>query len=122
MTDLAAINRLWQSPCWHCAADWCTLNFTLLVEFGLTSDVHAQWCCFSDSVGRATSGGGCLQVRGIVRAIGKQTNSQILSQVPVMTAELPGTYTSELANAVDVIGANIQPFYMGDTDASRHKK
>lgn len=54
----------------------------------------------------------------MVRAIAQKSNSLALAKVPVMTAELPATYTAELAAAVDVVGANIQPFYSGSIDTT----
>ncbi|KIY98236.1 hypothetical protein MNEG_9726 [Monoraphidium neglectum] len=41
-----------------------------------------------------------------------------LTGVPVMTAEVPWAWTPRLAAAVDIVGANIHPFYGGKLDTT----
>eukprot|EP00879_Flechtneria_rotunda_P029076 GHRR01031340.1.p1 GENE.GHRR01031340.1~~GHRR01031340.1.p1 ORF type:complete len:178 (+),score=33.69 GHRR01031340.1:261-794(+) len=60
-----------------------------------------------------------LQVREKVNNLAIKTHNLGLSQLPILTVELPNYLTQELVAAVDVVGVNLQPFYTTKVNTSQ---
>eukprot|EP00879_Flechtneria_rotunda_P014237 GHRR01014874.1.p2 GENE.GHRR01014874.1~~GHRR01014874.1.p2 ORF type:complete len:357 (+),score=112.62 GHRR01014874.1:1858-2928(+) len=58
-------------------------------------------------------------VREKVNNLAIKTHNLGLSQLPILTVELPNYLTQELVAAVDVVGVNLQPFYTTKVNTSQ---